>query len=278
MKKLLFLVALFATLEAKSTHIIGGQITSRCLGGLTQEVTLTLYADVQGIPVPNSTYVNYSSNNFTWSNVRSVSHTSPYSINPAIMAYDFVDTVTLPYVDSYTLSYMTCCRSAAIANVNWTSNTTLYIESITSVDSICNSTPIIPVNPCPYVMVNTQTTYPLNAYDLDGDSLGYQLVTPLEDNNLQLSGYMTPPMTISPNGVLNIYSSTVGTYDICIKVTEYRNGTQIGYVIREMHITVSGINGINEIENEKSYNFNECDVLGRKVGTNYNGVKIKYKQ
>lgn len=266
MKKItLLLIALITTLQTSATHITGGQITSRCLGGLTQEVILTLYADLQALPVSNTVTVEYNSNNFNWIAYRTISHTTPYQINPTTMAYDFIDTITVPYFDSYTFSYSTCCRATNLVNTN-PSITNFYVETIASVDTACNSTPIIPVVLFPYVNVNTQLFCPLNAYDLNGDSLGYELVTPLDNVNSPLGGFQNPPITISNTGVLTIYSSTIGTFVFCLKVTEYRNGVEIGYVLREMQFNVGTFNGINEVKSTKDYEFqNNYDIIGRKI-------------
>lgn len=275
MKKLLLLVTLLTTLQLQASHIIGGQITSRCLGGLSQEVTLTLYVDNQGIPMSNSVLVNYTSNNFTWTIFNTIYQTSNYSVNATTNAYEFIDTITVPYLDYYTFSYSTCCRAANITNIN-SGSSTLYIETIMLVDTSCNSTPIIPVNTLPYVAVNTQVNYPLNAYDLDGDSLTYELITPLQDVGLPIIGYSTPPVTISITGVLSVYSPTMGIYDICIKVTEYRNGFNIGHMIREMQIVVNMSTGIGEMDNTNNLDSKKLyDILGRKVNANYSGLKLQ---
>lgn len=277
MKKVtLFLIALVATFQLQASHIIGGQITSRCLTGLTQEVTLTLYVDNQGLPMSNSVMVMYNSNNYIWTLFNTIYQTSQHPINSTTNAYEFKDTVTVPYVDYYTFSYSTCCRSAAIVNIT-SASTPLYIESVVHVDNTCNSTPILPVNPIPYAVVNAQGTYPLAAYDPDGDSLGYQLVTPLQDANLQVSGYTMPPMSISNTGMLNVFSSTMGVYAVCVKVTEYCNGTEIGYVLREFQIVIDRANGIDEVQNNTTKDKTFYDVLGRKVNTNFDGLKVYSK-
>lgn len=278
MKKItIFLIALVATLQTQASHILGGQITSRCLGGLTQEITTTLYVDNQGIPMSNAITVNYSSNNFTWIVFRTVNYSSQYLVNSTTTAYEFTDTVTVPYLDYYTFSYSTCCRSAAITNIT-SVFTPVYIESVVLVDTTCNSTPLLPVNALPYIVVNTQVSYPINAIDLDGDSVGYRLITPLTDPGLSVTGYTLPPITISNTGMLNISPTAMGVYDICIKVTEYRNGIEIGYVLREMQIVVNTSTGIDEVRNTNTLEYkNVYDVLGRKVNSDYNGVKVFQK-
>lgn len=274
MKKLSILfIALIATLQLSATHILGGQITSRCLSGLTQEVTLTLYVDNQGLPVPNSVNVTYTSNNFTWTVFNTIYQSSQHPINATTNAYEFTDTVTVPYLDYYTFSYSTCCRSASITNIS-SVLTPLYIETVALVDTNCNSTPIIPINPIPYAVVNTQSQYPLNANDPDGDSLSYSLVTPLDGPNSPVGGYSMPPISISNTGMMNVNAAVMGVYDVCVKVTEYRNGTEIGYVLREFQVVVNIANGIEEIEITNSLNKTFYDVLGRKVNSDFNGFRI----
>jgi hypothetical protein len=279
MKKVtLLLIALIATLQSNATHIIGGQITSRCLGGFTQEVTLTLYRDIQGLPMPNTQTISYTSNNFTWNIFNNVSHTAPYQINSTTEAYDFIDTVTVPYLDFYTVSYSTCCRPATIINIPNPSTTLLYLDLVFLVDTTCNSTPLFPVTPYGYASVNTPYTLNLSATDIDNDSLTYELVVPLTDLNTPVIGYTFAPAMISSNGILTLMSTTIGTYDLCVKITEYRNAVEIGHIYREFQITVGLFSSINELENNNGLDYkNFYDVLGRKVNQNYDGVKI-YKK
>lgn len=267
MKKVtLLLIALVITLQIKATHIIGGQITSRCLGGLTQEVTLTLLRDIQGLPISPQT-ISYYANTQIFSVFRTVSPGTPTLINPTTEMYQFIDTITLPYIDSYTISNTNCCRPAFIVNIPNPASTPLYLETVVSVDTTCNSTPLLPVLSYGLLSVGTQFNYSLNATDIDGDSLVYSLVPPYESMSSPVSGFILPSnMTISNNGIINWTPTFSGTYSICVKVDEYRNGNLIGYVRREMQFNVGTFNGINEVKNTKDYEFqNNYDIIGRKI-------------
>ena len=277
MKKLLSLVGLFLTLEGQATHITGGQITSRCLNGLTQEITLTLYRDIQGLPISNSVPIDYVSNNFTWNVTRYVTHGQPYMINPTTEAYDFVDTITLPYVDFYTFSYTTCCRLASIININNPSPTMLYIDATAYVNSNCNSTPIIAVIPYNNAIVNTTHTIPISATDPDNDSLGYSLTSTMDGAGMNTLGYISIPGTISSNGTITMTPTIMGVYVVNVKVTEYKNGVEVGYVRREFQVSVGTTTGIEELNVVKNYNSLYYDLLGRNVNLQYRGVKIYSK-
>jgi gliding motility-associated-like protein len=101
------------------------------------------------------------------------------------------------------------------------------------------------------------------AYDPDGDSLSYALVPCLGEDGLALSLGDIPAWEL-PNEVtaettdlftINAQTGDVlwsvpllaGEYNIAIKISEYRNGVLIGYVIRDMQITVVTCNNIPPI-------------------------------
>ncbi len=92
------------------------------------------------------------------------------------------------------------------------------------------------------------------AYDPDGDSLSYSLVSCLGDGGLPLAlgdvpAWVLPnEVTASTSDIFTINELTgdvnwsvpllAGEYNIAIKITEFRNGYPIGFVIRDMQITV----------------------------------------
>ncbi len=98
------------------------------------------------------------------------------------------------------------------------------------------------------------------AYDPDGDSLAYELVPCLGEDGLPLSLGDIPAWKL-PNEVtsettdlftIDAYTGNVlwtvpllaGEYNIAIKISEFRDGILIGYVIRDMQITVVTCNNI----------------------------------
>lgn len=267
MKKItLLLIALIATLKLNATHITGGQITSRCLGGLTHEITLTLFKDIQGVSMAPQ-IISYSANTLTYNNFRTVAPGPPIPFNATTEMYLFVDTVTFPYLDSYTISNSNCCRAATITNISNPASTVLYLDLIVAVGSSCNSTPLMPINPYNPIATGVPFIYAMTAVDPDGDSLSYSLVPPSDNASSLVSGYILPSnITISNSGIINWTPTFSGTYSICVKVGEYRNGNLIGYVRREMQFNVGTFNGINEVKSAKDYEFqNNYDIIGRKI-------------
>src|SRR5438045_576366 len=59
---LAFFVLLFSTQKSHASHAAGADITYKWLGGLTYQVTATLYRDCSGIAAPTSIALDYHSN------------------------------------------------------------------------------------------------------------------------------------------------------------------------------------------------------------------------
>lgn len=61
--KRIFIVIIFITIygSAYASHVQGGEITMRCLGGNQYEIRLALYRDCAGVNAPNSVSINYKS-------------------------------------------------------------------------------------------------------------------------------------------------------------------------------------------------------------------------
>nr|MBK9651728.1 T9SS type A sorting domain-containing protein [Bacteroidota bacterium] len=82
-------------------------------------------------------------------------------------------------------------------------------------------------------------------FDIDGDSLYWQLDTPLTSVGLYVTGYTYPyadtsmPFTMNPNtGEVSFMPSTIGYFQASFLVNEYRAGVKIGEIRRDMQIIV----------------------------------------
>ena len=86
------------------------------------------------------------------------------------------------------------------------------------------------------------------AYDPDGDSLSYELVVCRGLNCDPISGYEYPDEVPAPVNTFDIdpFTGTLswlnpqlqGEYNIAFKVTEWRNNVAVGWVTRDMQVTV----------------------------------------
>lgn len=136
-----------------------------------------------------------------------------------------------------------------------------------------NSSPILLQPPIDYGNVNYIFVHNPNAYDADGDSLYFELIPPKADayNNVPL--YQFPDNILPGNDnqiTLNPYTGEFiwnapqqeGIYNIAFLIREYRNGVQIGNMIRDMQIIVKNLNNKPPVVNELK---DTCILIGQKL-------------
>ncbi|MEO6882437.1 MAG: gliding motility-associated C-terminal domain-containing protein [Bacteroidia bacterium] len=154
---------------------------------------------------------------------------------------------------TYTLSMEDPNRNGGIENIPNSVNEPFYIYSILTINPFLgdDNSPIL-LNPpsCISACANICFYYNCNAYDPDGDSLSYSLIPCKGHAGVNIFGYTYPPTTstfsIDPiSGLLSWCSPSSCTdpppceYNVAILVSEYRKGTFIGAVERDMQIDVS---------------------------------------
>ena len=142
-------------------------------------------------------------------------------------------------------------------------NVNLYVET-TFNNTITNqdNSPTFNRLPVPYCCLNTPFTYDNGASDVDGDSLVYESIMPREHmSNFNCSGappsmcaypVFVPPLNFTTNplpcnntfsidsntGLFSMIPSLVGKGVIAIKVSQYRNGQLLGYIVRDIQTIV----------------------------------------
>jgi len=231
---------------------MGGQITSRNLGGLYYEVTLTLYRDSLGIPMSTYQQITYTD---TTGNFVITQHTVNYdstltaNIGNGVERYVFVDTITFPFVGKFKASMNNCCRNAAILNLPNPSTNSLYLDVDITADP-SNSSPVFLNEPITVAQLNQPFSYNPLPFDIDGDSLSWQLDIPYDVLGgtilgTPIPGYVLPPSdTLAPfsidplTGEITFIPIVIGNFQVSVKAIEWRNGIQIGYIRRDMQLLV----------------------------------------
>lgn len=251
MKKLLLLFAFagLAYLPGNATHLMGGQITSRNIGGLTYEVTLTAYRDTNGIPMYTVTNFNYD-DGATWSQVDSVPASGPTSIGNGVEMYTYTDTITFPAGGTFNIWMEDCCRNCAINNLTNPCGESFHLNSTIWADPT-NSSPVFLNAPITVAQLGVPFLYNPLPFDADNDSISWDLDWPLSMNGDSVVGFVLPhsdplvPFTIDPvTGIVSFLPDSVGNYVVSIKVHEYRGGVEIGIIRRDMQIlVVPSVNG-----------------------------------
>lgn len=183
------------TLKTNATHIVGGEITYRCLGGDVYQITLKLYRDcLNGVPpYDNPTYISFYDSSGAFLGVVGIPF--PGSVVLPLISVDpcldppnnvcveeavFVRNVYLPPIPGgYQLSYQRCCRNNTINNLVDPGNTgaTYYTQVLDTAIVKCNSTPKYNHFPPIFICQGQPLNFDHSATDPDGDSLVYALCT-----------------------------------------------------------------------------------------------------
>lgn len=194
----LLLLWLFSqTLSA--SHIVGGEINYRCLGGDRYEIVMTVYRDCfYGNPLvwfdnPASIGIFDRDNRIRYDlrmrlmnndTLEPVLSGACYVAPPSVCVHTtrYRDTVTLPFIEGgYQLAYQRCCRNETIQNIIDPANTGATFYAFISEESLrsCNSNAVFKSWPPVYICVGEPIYFDHGAADIDGDSLVYRLCTPL---------------------------------------------------------------------------------------------------
>jgi gliding motility-associated-like protein len=266
--------------KAFSTHLKAGEITSQRISGYQYKFILTIYTDSNsvvnfGVDEPNATL------DFGDGNTQTVNRDAPGRISIGNATFKNVYTFihTFSGNGKYTVSYQRDNRNANILNINGgnSGNTPFYIESSITVNPFLgvNNSPILQYPPIDEGDVGEVFKHNPAAYDPEGDSISYDLGTPLEFKNTPVSNYSLPNLY---GGTFNLNPITgdltwdspikAGLYNIVIIIKEWRNGQIIGTIERDMQVL------INPHDNRKPVLQipNDTCVI---AGTNFKNVIIK---
>ena len=240
-KLLVFALLVLSSVGSYASHLMGGQITSRNIGGLTYEVTLTAYRDTLGIPINTISTFHFADANSAWMQDDIVNLSAPSVFGNGVEEYTYTDTITFPASGTYQIWYEDCCRNGALLNIMPNS---FYLNNTLMVDST-NSSPVFLNPPIPIAQLNTAFNYNSLPYDADGDSLSWSLDIPLDAGGVNSSGYSLPssdtsmPFSINTaTGEISFLPNLAGHFQVSVLVSEYRGGVKIGEIRRDMQIIV----------------------------------------
>lgn len=245
---LLLLTALFAlpASQVNASHLMGGQLTAEQISGMQYRITLTLYRDTTGAPAPGSGIIVVDEVNGPFNQTISAANTSIMSLSNGVEEYIYIDTLMFPNNGEFDLTWNTCCRNPVILNMTNPGAQLMWLNATVTVDP-ANSTPIFLNRPVTVAPINLPWVYNPLPFDVNGDSLVWSLDVPLGSNGTPVPGYTLPmgsaPFLInSATGEITWTPNAMGHYQASILVEEYRGGTKIGEIRRDMQIIViSGV-------------------------------------
>ncbi|HEU4716897.1 MAG TPA: hypothetical protein VFU15_03655, partial [Bacteroidia bacterium] len=278
--------------EAYASHAQGGDLTYTCLGGNQYRLRLAFYRDCSGTSAPGSATIDISSATCgqslsvtlypiagTGQDVTpicpSMTTVCNGGSNPGVQEYIYEGNVTLPQqCTDWVFSYTLCCRNAAINTIVNPGGDNFYIEThMNNVAVPCNNSPTFSNRPVPFICDGQTYCFNHGAVDPDGDSLSYTLVTPATGPGTYVT-YISPWSASQPLTSVPAVSFNPQTGDICmtpsmvlvtvmaVRVDEWRNGVNIGSVIRDIQIHVinctNNLPYITGINNTNQYSISSC--------------------
>jgi len=239
----------------KATHERAGEIIFKYISGLTYEITIITYTYA---PSPADRYeleINWGDN--TKSILPRANGPSGGQGNqgeivaPDIKKNLYIGTHTFPGASTFKISMEDPNRNYGIQNIPNSVEVPFFIETQLIINPFIgvNSSPQLLLPPIDQGCVNQPYLHNPGAYDPDGDSLSFRLVSCRGAGGEKIPGYQLPnqvgtnvgsTFTMNPytGEILWINPAMQGEYNIAFLVEEWRNGLKIGYVTRDVQITI----------------------------------------
>lgn len=244
---LLFLFTFVTFFSLHATHQRAAEILYEHIDGFTFKVTIIMYTYTPSPAddVRTSLPIKWGDNS-TSQIPRITFQALPdnYTLNVYEMNHTF------PAAGSYLISVEDPNRNFGVVNIPNSVNVPIYVESLLVINpflGVNNSVQLLNP-PIDQGCVGKLFVHNASAYDPDGDSLSYRLVSCRGTNGQEIPGYSYPMASESfsidsitgdvkwENPVLQ------GEYNIAFVVDEWRNGVKVGSVMRDMQILIGACN------------------------------------
>ena len=269
MRKFLLIIGfLFCfVFTAKATHQRAAEITYTWLGGNAYEFTLTCYTYT-----PSPAGLQRDSLLVQWGD-------GMEEYIPRVVLQDLGEDYTLNVYKqihnystsgTYTISMEDANRNFGVVNVPNSVMVPMHIETELVINPFLGNNNSVQLLNAPVDRGCVGKLYLHNpsAYDPDGDSLSYRLVTCKGQDGIEIPGYTLPQAShlieIDPvTGELRWDAPVLqGEYNVAIMVEEWRHGVKIGSVVRDMQILISACdNNLPQIQCDDPY----CLVAGEQL-------------
>ncbi len=263
--------------RADASHAAGAEITYSLVPNTTNTYTVTyrFYRYCTGASAPNTVSLCY------WNNCQTGTNTlvlpkifgpnivgsgcpnfpnnciDPNSVVPGYEEHVYQSQVTLPIqCNSWHFSASITARNP----MPWMGGGNLFVETtFDNTVSQNDDSPYFSLPPVPYCCVNTPFTYNMGTIDVDGDSLFFESINPLNGACGTSSptpvpipasfpgvySAITNPIPCNNSFVLNSQTgsmsftpSNVGTGVITIRCSAFRNGQLISTIMRDIQVVV----------------------------------------
>ena len=267
-RKLLLILALLLcfAFTARATHQRAAEITYTWIGGNAYEFTLTTYN------VPNAAWEQRDSLFVSWGDGSEnyIPRVDWENIGNDCVVNHYKAVHNFPTSGNYTISMEDANRNFGVVNVPNSVMVPMHIETELVINPFLgyNNSPQLLNLPLDRGCVGKLYLHNPSAYDPDGDSLSYRLVTCKGQDGMDIAGYTLPQASHAfeidaITGELKWDAPVLqGEYNVAIMVEEWRHGVKIGSVVRDMQILISVCdNDMPEIQCDDEY----CIVAGQQL-------------
>lgn len=263
-----------------ATHNFAGHITYRDIGTNTVEITLTTYSDPSVAAVDRCSVdleiwpSNPTPSGPSWEILDIPRINGPMNVDslfPSLVTCPgqamgeyvrgatkrnvYQTTYTFSNAGSYLVRFKDLARYDNINNISNSGNQAFFVESLITVglSSGPQNSVVISNHQVDHGCVGEPWNFNPGAYELDGDSLDWRFVDPLQydppgiPTPITCTGYQNPgnfstngPLTIDPqNGFITWDNPTAaGLYTIAYVAREFRNGVLIGRVRFDQNVFI----------------------------------------
>ena len=251
---------------ARATHQRAAEITYIWLGGNAYEFTLTTYN------VPNAAWDQRDSLYVKWGDgmEENIPRIDWQNLGDDCVVNHYKAIHNYSTSGTYTISMEDANRNYGVVNVPNSVMVPMHIETELVINPFLgynNSVQLLNA-PVDKGCVGKLYLHNPSAYDPDGDSLSYRLVTCKGQDGMEIGGYTFPQASqsfeIDPvTGELRWENPVLqGEYNVAIMVEEWRHGVKIGSVVRDMQILISHCdNDLPQIQCNEQY----CLVAGEQL-------------
>lgn len=260
MKKMyiLLLFSIFSS-SAFATHVKAGEITYAHLTGLTYTIKVTTYTNTDPLTTQaDRCYLFVYFGDGDSAEVPRINGPSFLCTTADGEIFDtyskknsYETTHTYPGNGLYTITMEDPNRETGICNIPNSVDTQFYIESTLLIDPALTAINSVQFTAIPvfYAYVGVLYTQNVTAVDPDNDTLTYELVSCKAAGGQDITGYSYPAgfSIDSLDGEITWNTPMViCKYNFAVKVTKWRNGNMIGFVIRDFQICSIAFTEIDE--------------------------------
>ena len=246
MRKIITLfLLLLSTLSGYSSHLRAGEISFKSISGSPNTFVITFTIYTRAVANVTTLDVDLGDGNTL---TLPLDIGSGEIVSPSIRKSVFTITHRYSQFGTYIISMAPWARNYGIANIPNSSNYSMYVEALLTCGITPMNSPILTFPPVGDGCLNSVYKINPGAIDPDGDVLGFRLIKCRTTNGDDIASYLFPD-EMDTTSTFNIDSRTgvitwkrptiQGEFNIAFMITKYRNGQLVGYVMRDMQVTIA---------------------------------------